>query len=65
MPTKAELNEGISETVEILTAAYAPESSREDLAEAVGKALNTLEFEDEGETCDDDEQYPDEEMVGD
>ena len=65
MPTKAELNEGIGEAVEVLTAAYAPESSREDLAEAVGKALNTLEFEDGGKACDDDEQFPDEEMVGD
>ena len=64
MPTKAELAEGIDEAVEVLTGAYAPESSREDLAEAVGKALNTLEFEDGGE-CDDDEDDSDEAMVGD
>ncbi len=67
MPTKAELEEAIGEAVEVLTGAYAPESTREDLAGAVGKALNVLELEDEdeGETCDDDEDDPDEAMVGD
>ncbi len=64
MPTKAELEEAIEEAVEVLTGAYAPESSREDLAGAVGKALNVLELEDEGETCDDDEYDGDEAMVG-
>ncbi len=65
MPTKAELEEAIGEAVEVLTGAYAPESSREDLAGAVGKALNVLELEDEGEPiCEEDEAYVDEEMVG-
>ena len=66
MPTKAELEEAIDEAVEVLTGAYAPESSREELAGAVGKALNVLELEDEdeGETCDDDEYDSDEAMVG-
>ncbi len=65
MPTKAELEEGIGEAVEVLTGAYSPESSREDLAEAAGKALNVLELEDEdeGETCDEDE-YDSDEAVG-
>ncbi len=67
MPTKAELEEAIEEAAEVLTGAYAPESSREDLAGAVGKALNVLELEDEGSEpiCDDDEQYAEEAMVGD
>ena len=66
MPTKAELEEAIGEAVEVLTGAYAPESTREDLAGAVGKALNVLELEDEGEPiCDDDEDDPDEAMVSD
>ncbi len=65
MPTKAELEEAIGEAVEVLTGAYSPESSREDLAEAAGKALNVLELEDEdeGETCDEDE-YDGDEAVG-
>ena len=65
MPTKAELEEAIGEAVEVLTGAYSPESSREDLAEAAGKALNVLELEDEdeGETCDEDE-YDSDEAVG-
>ena len=68
MPTKAELEEAIGEAVEVLTGAYAPESTREDLAGAVGKALNVLELEDEDEgepICDDDEDDPDEAMVSD
>ncbi len=66
MPTKAELEEAIVEAVEVLTAAYAPESTREDLAGAVGKALNVLELEDDSEPiCDEDEEYPDEALVGD
>ena len=66
MPTKAELEEAIGEAVEVLTGAYAPESSREDLAGAVGKALNVLELEDEGEQiCEEDEYDSDEALVGD
>ncbi len=65
MPTKAELEEAIGEAVEVLTGAYSPESSREDLAEAAGKALNVLELEDEVEPiCDDDEYDGDEALVG-
>ncbi len=66
MPTKAELEEAIGEAVEVLTGAYAPESTREDLAGAVGKALNVLELEDEVEPiCDDDEYDGDEAIVSD
>ena len=66
MPTKAELEEAIGDAVEVLTGAYAPESTREDLAGAVGKALNVLELEDDSEQiCEEDEAYVDEEMVGD
>ncbi len=64
MPTTAELEEAIGEAVEVLTAAYAPESTREDLAGAVGKALNVLELEDDSEPiCDDDEYDGDEAMA--
>ncbi len=66
MPTTAELEEAIGEAVEVLTGAYAPESTREDLAGAVGKALNVLELEDEVEPiCDDDEYDGDEAIVSD
>jgi len=57
--TKSDLQEQIDEAIEILEDVYAPESSREELAEAVGKALDVLqgeeaEEEDEDEESDDD-----------
>ena len=56
---KTELDQAqddIGEVKDILQEAYTPESSREDLAEAIGKALATLEdYEsDEDEDQDDD-----------
>ena len=57
--TKAELHEAMDEALEILNEAYTPESSREELAQAVGRALNALEVDDddsddvEGEDSDD------------
>src|SRR5262249_27224359 len=38
--TKADLQEQFDNAVEVLNEAYAPESTREELAEAVGQALD-------------------------
>jgi hypothetical protein len=40
--TKADLQDAIDQATQILSDAYAPESSREDLAAAVGDALDAL-----------------------
>lgn len=57
-----EAHDDIGEVKEILQEAYTPESSREDLAEAIGKALATLEDyksdEDEEEEEGDEDEYP-------
>jgi hypothetical protein len=45
--TKADLQDTIDQAISILDDAYTPEVSREDLAEAVGSALETLRGEDE------------------
>lgn len=44
--TRADLQEAIDEAVGILDDAYEPESIREELAEAVGHALDVLKGED-------------------
>ena len=41
--TKADLQEGCDQVQDILSQAYAPESSREDLAAAIGDALDLVE----------------------
>jgi hypothetical protein len=41
-PTKDDLQDAIDQATQILSEAYAPESSREDLAAAVGDALDVL-----------------------
>ena len=41
--TRAELQDVVDNAIQILTDAYTPESSREDLAAAVGEALDALE----------------------
>jgi hypothetical protein len=51
--TKADLQDVIDEVVGILDDAYEPESNREDLAEAVGHALDVLKGEDEDEDAED------------
>jgi hypothetical protein len=61
-PTKTDLQAQIDEAIDILDEAYAPETTREDLADAVGRALETLRGEDEDEdedadAADDDEEY--------
>jgi hypothetical protein len=53
--TKGELEDCIDQATEILTAAYTPEASREELAAAIGDALDALASED-GDDQDDDGQ---------
>jgi len=55
--TKPELQDCIDKATQILTDAYVPEASREDLAAAIGDALAALE----GDTADDDEDDDDSE----
>ncbi len=55
--TKADLQDQIDTAIEELEGAYTPESSREDMAAAIGNALDILR----GET-DEDEEEEDEEM---
>ena len=55
-PTKTDLQDQIAGAIGILEDAYAPESSREDLAEAIGEALDTLR----GDSDEEDEEDADE-----
>jgi len=61
--TKADLQDTIDQAISVLDDAYQPETTREDLAEAVGNALEILrgdeeEDEDEGDNGDDlDDDY--------
>jgi hypothetical protein len=59
IPTKTDLQETIDRAVEVLDEAYEPESTREDLAEAVGKALEILNDEEEEDDNDDDDEEDD------
>jgi hypothetical protein len=52
--TKADLEDAVDEATSILEDAYTPEASREELAAAVGKALDVLSGEDEDEDEDED-----------
>lgn len=53
--TKSDLQDQIDQAIDVLDDAYAPESSREDLAEAIGSALDILRGESEdGDSEDDD-----------
>ena len=54
-PSKSELQERIESAIDLLDDAYAPETTREDLAQAVGQALDVLKGEDEDEDDDDSE----------
>jgi hypothetical protein len=54
--TKSELQDCVDQALDILQAAYVPESDRETLAEAVGDAIEALEGdgdEDDGDEDDD------------
>ncbi len=53
--TKTDLQDVIDEVIDVLEDAYDPESSREDLAGAVGQALDVLRGEDEDEAGEDDD----------
>ena len=54
-PTKDDLQDAIDQATQILSDAYAPESSREDLAAAVGDALDILSGDDDDDPGADDD----------
>ena len=65
MATKSELQEQLDKAAEVLNEAYAPETTREDLAAAVGEALDILNGEDDDSDEDDsDEEDEDEDDEG-
>lgn len=53
--TKTDLQDQIDNAIEALSDAYTPESSREDLAAAVGSALDILNGETDDDSDDDDD----------
>jgi hypothetical protein len=55
MATKTELQEQVDSAAALLNEAYTPEASREDLATAVGEALDILNGEDEDSDDDSDD----------
>ena len=58
--TKSELQDAVDQALDILQAAYVPESDRETLAQAVGDCIAALEGDldedDDGDDADDDGQ---------
>lgn len=52
--SKSDLQDMVDRAIDVLDDAYAPETSREDLASAVGSALDILRGEDEEEEDEDD-----------
>jgi len=59
-PSKAELQETIDDAIEVLDAAYAPETGREELASAIGQALDILNGEDDSDSGDESEEEEEE-----
>ena len=59
--TKADLQAQIEDAIDQLEEAYTPESSREEMALAIGAALDTLRGEDEDTDEDEDEDDSDDE----
>ena len=59
--SKTSLQDQIDDAIDILDDAYAPETTREDLAEAVGHALDILRGEDEEPEEEEDDLDDDEE----
>jgi hypothetical protein len=57
--TKTELQDQIDQAIELLDESYAPESTREELAIAIGQALDVLRGEDEDDDADVDEDDDD------
>ena len=63
-PSKVDLQDQIDSAIEILGGAYEPESTREELAEAVGSAIEVLRGGDEDETEDETDDEDDDGYVG-
>lgn len=61
-PTKADLQDAIDQACSVLEDAYTPEASREELAEAIGEALDVLQGEDEDENGDEDDNGGDDDQ---
>ena len=59
--TKADLQDQIDDAISILEDAYTPETSREEMAAAIGNALDSLRGEDEDADEEDEESEDDEE----
>ena len=53
--TKTELQDCVDEAASILEGAYTPEASREELAAAIGQALDILSGDEEEQDEDDDQ----------
>ena len=58
-PTKTDLQDTIDRAIEVLDDAYDPESTRQGLAESVGKALDILNGEDDDEDDEEDDEEDD------
>jgi hypothetical protein len=52
--TKADLQDQIDQAIDVLDDAYAPESTREELAAAIGSTLDILRGESDDDDGDDD-----------
>jgi hypothetical protein len=59
--TKADQQDQIDQAIDVLEEAYQPESTREDVVEAISNALDILRGEEEDEEEDDDDRDDDEE----
>jgi hypothetical protein len=57
--TKVDLQDQIDRAIEVLDDAYAPESTREDLASAVGNSLDILRGDDEDDETEDEDDDAD------
>ncbi len=57
--SKADLQDQIDRAIEVLDDAYEPATTREDLANAVGSALDILRGEDEDDDDEDDDDSDD------
>ena len=53
--SRADVEDQMDRAIELLDGAYEPESTREELARAVGSALDILRGEDENEDDDEDD----------
>ena len=60
-PSNSDLRDQLDAIADILSDAYDPESSREDLATAIGEALDTINGDDEEDAEEDSESDSDDE----